>query len=870
MIQPQIQQGLERLFINDGARVVLWHDAAQEFVASVGELSVDGVDILRLDEIGSLEAKIHIESGGKEQRYLVYAPFEEPAADNDWLLDIRLYGRSFRADSVSILFDELGLSSQALRTHLASRQKFLRAKDRVERLKKWVAAQDSESALDLKMLAVLTRAEQADSFSVLTKLYIALANESGSDLFQMTKQWQEIISLDLEQAFWDLMGRTFGYVQDAPSLMDLLLRLMVTDFSLSVRGALPQALKSFVLPEYSLAATAAVFMSQWRNNVTAAAAYDQLSRRAAGELKIADHLGSIDHGVLADAMTFEDIEKALFRDLRDRVVSESPDLKLAEIRELIQRRRDGHWTSPMRRGDGLNAFRIGYDAIEAAAGLLLLKAESSLSFAYSSAADAIRSYLDSLYRFDQLYRHFHEAADVVEMAGWDVLKSLQSRVEEAYSGWFIPHLANAWGSLFAGEQGLLRNWMAYGVQSQTQFYASHVAPVLEQSPRSKVYVLISDAFRYEAAEELTQELNGKYRVGATLTAQLGVLPSYTALGMAALLPHTQLAYKQSLDVLVDGRSSTGIEQRGKILADHGGVAIHASDLMAMNKDAGREFVKGRRVIYIYHNQVDAVGDSASTESKTFAAVRTAIRELTSLVRFIIDSLNGTTVLVTADHGFLYQDSALDAFDKSALDEKPAGTIKAKKRYLIGQALGEHPKAWCGNTRITAGMDPGMEFWVPKGANRFHFTGGARFTHGGAMPQEILVPVITVRELEGRAAERTAIRKVDVSLLGSTKKIVNNVQRFEFIQNDAVSERIHSRTLLISLRDGNELISNEVTLTFNSTSEKIDERKQTARITLQAGQYPKTGTYALVLIDADTKVEIDRVSFTIDLAISNDF
>ena len=168
------------------------------------------------------------------------------------------------------------------------------------------------------------------------------------------------------------------------------------------------------------------------------------------------------------------------------------------------------------------------------------------------------------------------------------------------------------------------------------------------------------------------------------------------------------------------------------------------------------------------------------------------------------------------------------------------------------------------------MDPGMEFWVPKGANRFHFTGGARFTHGGAMPQEILVPVITVRELEGRAAERTAIRKVDVSLLGSTKKIVNNVQRFEFIQNDAVSERIHSRTLLISLRDGNELISNEVTLTFNSTSEKIDERKQTARITLQAGQYPKTGTYALVLIDADTKVEIDRVSFTIDLAISNDF
>lgn len=72
MIQPQIQQGLVRPFVDDGARVVLWHDGAQEFLSSIEELSVEGVDILRLDEIGSLEAKIHIESGDKDKRYLVY------------------------------------------------------------------------------------------------------------------------------------------------------------------------------------------------------------------------------------------------------------------------------------------------------------------------------------------------------------------------------------------------------------------------------------------------------------------------------------------------------------------------------------------------------------------------------------------------------------------------------------------------------------------------------------------------------------------------------------------------------------------------------------------------------------------------------
>ena len=48
--------------------------------------------------------------------------------------------------------------------------------------------------------------------------------------------------------------------------------------------------------------------------------------------------------------------------------------------------------------------------------------------------------------------------------------------------------------------------------------------------------------RYEVAEELTGYLNGTYRGQAKLSFQLGVLPSYTALGMASLLPHSKLEY----------------------------------------------------------------------------------------------------------------------------------------------------------------------------------------------------------------------------------------------------------------------------------------------------------------------------------------
>ena len=48
-----------------------------------------------------------------------------------------------------------------------------------------------------------------------------------------------------------------------------------------------------------------------------------------------------------------------------------------------------------------------------------------------------------------------------------------------------------------------------------------------------------------------------------------MLPSYTALGMASLLPHKTLAYKPNGDVLVDGKSSSPSE-RDEILQAVGG------------------------------------------------------------------------------------------------------------------------------------------------------------------------------------------------------------------------------------------------------------------------------------------------------------
>jgi uncharacterized protein (TIGR02687 family) len=397
-----------------------------------------------------------------------------------------------------------------------------------------------------------------------------------------------------------------------------------------------------------------------------------------------------------------------------------------------------------------------------------------------------------------------------------------------------------------------------------------VLPLYEGAVK-RVFVVISDAFRFEVAQELVQHTNSKSRFKASLDAMLGVLPSYTALGMAALLPHQTLAYKvaNAVEVQADGHTVATLEQRSEHLKPFGGMAIKAEDLMALGKEKGRELVRDHRLVYVYHDRIDMIGDKQASETKTFEAAGQTVQELSSVLGFIINTLNGSTVLVTADHGFMYQESALDAADKSALDDKPAGTLIAKKRYLIGQDLGETPKAWSGNTSVTAGTTPegSLDFWVPKGASRFHFAGGARFVHGSAMPQEVVVPLITVRVSD---AEGAKTRSVSISLLGFTNKVVTNTQRFEFIQTDAVSERVLARSVVVSLRDGEALISDEQSLTFDSTSQLLDERKRSVYLTVQSGTHDPHKRYDLVMRDAATKVEVLRLPIKVDLAFGNDF
>ena len=136
--------------------------------------------------------------------------------------------------------------------------------------------------------------------------------------------------------------------------------------------------------------------------------------------------------------------------------------------------------------------------------------------------------------------------------------------------------------------------------------------------------------------------------------------------MASLLPHKEIQFNEQSDsIVLDGISASGTPNRAKILATNSGVratAIKAEDFMKMNSSIeGREFAKQHDLIYIYHNRIDKTGDDKASEEKVFEAVDAELDYLMDLMKKIAN-VNGNHMMITSDHGFIYQHQPLDESD----------------------------------------------------------------------------------------------------------------------------------------------------------------------------------------------------------------
>lgn len=773
-------------------RIVFWHDPEGQYTDDLASLQLPGVQTIRVanNEYGIKNRLLHDEPTAK---FLVYRKGRIPAGIGNWLLDLELAYGVFTADHTSLMAQDLGLSGEGIDAAVRDHEKFFNAAKRVQSLKTLLNPDDDGAKLRAKMTAVVLGQSEHSLLEITRKLLIE--NADGQRV-----KYDALVDYGLDDFYWRGVASIYGYESTSPSVDDFVLWI----FRKAIEGFesdRPGGLRNIELDFASL-----------RNDRRSQNALASLAKRAARDLDYATKIEDADFRGLVGVDVFEEIDQKIISGLARAVTEQTVTAR--DVAEIVRERQSSIW---------IDDYKQLYSAIACASELL---AELSvIDFTMSSFDDALDRYRRDWFRIDQLYRQFTFAYKSYE--GPHPLEPLRQLVETRYVNKFVYELGNAWQQQIDGVQ----TWRSSVLRAQTSFYKDYIDRILRDN--KKAVVIISDALRYEVAEELRTRIRREDKFEASLDAVLGVLPSYTQLGMAALLPHQTLKHSPDANVvLADDQPTNNTAFRGKILAHVGGSAIQAEDFKALSADERRELYKNNRVLYVYHNRIDATGDKPGTERQVFEAVDDTLRDIVDLVKKLTNA-NATNIFITADHGFLFQDDGLA--DSFFLSTQPQGDdVKVKsKRYVLGHGL-KIDSAFNTFSSAQLGLDSDLDVQIPKSIHRLRVAGGgARFVHGGATLQEIVVPVLTVNK-----KRKGDTRLVNVEVWPETDKITTGQVVVRLFQAEPVSEKVQPRTLRAGLYVGETLISNQTELTFDQTSTDKRDRYQNARMLLSqdANQY----------------------------------
>ena len=767
-------------------RVVFWHDLSGEYATELDSLELVGVEILHVDN-DEYAIMNRLLQSAPTSRFLVYRSGEIPTGIDNWLFDLELAYGVFTADRTALVAHELGLGAVGIDEVVIAHEKFFNATKRVQALKALLEADDDAAKLRAKMSAVLI-GQHEHSMLEITRALLA-ENATGK-----STKYNSLADYGLEEFYWTGVNSIYGYASPAPS---------IDDFALWI---FRQAKEGFKSDRPSGMRNIQLDFASMRNDRRSQDAISTLAKRAARDLNYAATIEDANFRDLVGTDIFEEVDQKIISDLADAVADQT--ITARDVSEIIRLRQSSVW---------IDRYKKLYDAIGTASELL---AElTALDLTMQSFDDGLERYRRDWFRLDQRYRQFIYAARTAEYPA--PLEDLRAQVEKRYTNVFLFELGNAWQQ----QVDTVDKWRSTALRSQTAFFASYVEPITRDG-RKKAVVIVSDALRYEIAEELGSRIRQEDRYEASLDAVLGVLPSYTQLGMAALLPHGTIGHSQKGDpVLVDGQPTNGTANRSKILASICGRAIQAEDVFSLTRDELREMYQQNQVLYVYHNRIDATGDKAGTERQVFEAAEQTLEELMRLVKALTNA-NATNVLITADHGFLFQDDALaDAFYLSTL---PQGDeiIVTNRRYVLGRGL-KVDFAFTTFSSAQLGLDSDLVVQIPKSIHRLRLPGsGSRFVHGGAALQEVVVPVLSVNK-----KRKSDTRLVNVEVLPESDKITTGQLVVKLYQSEPVSEKVQPLIARAGLYVGETLISNQPEFVFDQESTDKRDRYQSAHMLL---------------------------------------
>lgn len=833
-----------------GERLVFWYDADASFEGSVERLNIKDVHILRLTDRNSFRVKMLIEHEDTNGKYLIYAPFSKPDVVHNHLEDTMLYSKQFYADRLSLIAAEIGLPDR-FRVTFEKRAAFFgigqkNTKESVKRIIEFIKRAgevDLPSAesdmIDLLALCVITKTRNVTVEDLIYSVFASGDIEKQEIIHEFEK-------VGIADAFWELCGHHFGYEESKPSLMGLLLSLFAVHLCKEFTDDAPVSWKLFLQDSVKSKTTnISVLLDNMMNNVIYQDTFDKVSVIAENGLDVKKTLGKMNLENILSCTTFKYIDELLIKWIIGRELTEDKTAAITgmNISEICDMRKRLHFGS---------YYSAAYDALEAGYEIL-----SVVGFTPEEELSELTSrYVRTNYRVDTNYRKFIFSLDKLEVSSWfDELKVL---IQNIYQTEFLEKIVFSWNTAF------VKNGMHHIMPFQSDFYRDKVTKIKE-----KTVVIISDALRYEAAKELAERLEEDQNCEVQMDTMMGTLPSYTAVGMAALLPHEELSMTEDKEhnVLLDGKACSTTEQRRRILQrkNQKSALETFEKIREMSTKELKAFTVGKEVIYVYHNRIDATGETARTENSVFAATAEAIDEIFGIIKTFSKSGNVYRFLVTADHGYIYSRKKLEETDKL---EHEAGKAAFVDRRFIIDDVDFSVEGIFSVPLKTALANKTLKRYImfAKGMSVFKCGGGMNYVHGGSSPQELIIPSLFVKTQRGVVA----IDDVKLNLITDVRKITNLKVKIDVFQEQAVTDTIKSTVYRLKFEaDDGEVISNEVLLDANNKDEKPGNRIYTICFDIKRKYYSSNRKYFLKIVNDKTGEESMSRQVLMDLPFMGD-
>lgn len=776
--KDKIQSVLSELYNN--YRIVYWYDEGGSMFDLANQLDIEGVKTLFLTN-NAFTVKYQILMGEQPERgFLIYSVDARPADEDNWLLDLEVTGVRFSADMGSLYASECHIPFEYKTRIVDEHLDFFRTAENREKLSGRVVAGMSVESILRQMLAITTKSEP-----LYGPITLALAKE---DMDGKHSLLDKLTKYNLADMYWQDIEQQLGY-SGQRTVKDMMVVLFQDD------------LKHYIgTPK--LKNEARIFLRDWRDSRSDGELYKKWAEQLEEECGIKEQIQGLPLDTLLPIETFPCVDKVIAQYLQMEVLNST--MSVERMESIVDEREHKLFFSEA--GHTIQALLAARRMTEAVNQMMP-------SLTITSGYDGMSLYAKELYKIDLYYRHYFREAK--ESKSTNLLAKVSEMMQRVYTNSYLLPLANKWQPMVDE----LQCWGMSRIISQQKFYDWYIKPLVLKG--TKVFVIISDALRYETMVELEQRIAGIARMETSLKdPMLSTMPSYTQLGMAALLPHKELSYEQKADVVyADGISTAGTENRKKILCNTvpNSLAIRAEDFLAITN--ARNYFKDYDLIYIYSNVIDKRGDNKETEGDVFKATEEEFEHIIKMVELIRNG-NGSNIFITSDHGYIYQNEPLDESDFVSF-QVMGDTFADTRRFIIGNNLqpGAAVRTWKSEE---VGLKAGREIQICKGLNRLRKQGsGSRYVHGGSMLQEIAVPVLHIN-----IKKASGLDSVDVDILNKRACITSGSQIINFYQTSVASDKVKPLSLRMGFytADG-EAISDSVTLMFDSQSADSAMREQ---------------------------------------------